>query len=224
LEKFVDWLLWGLAHGHNVPDIESDIDDYWYRTFNLGLFYLEPADHWADIAAEYIGNGSGYFPTPGDVVAMMVKMTFGGEPTHEHKTKSVLDPCTGTGIMLLYASNYSLNLHGVDIHPLLCKIALVNAYVYVPWLVVRPKHLTMFDQGIIEMELPTGIKIPKCLNCNGKEFLVDVVTNQALEVSEGGMVRVTQSGIGQDVIANKLTPENITCARCFHEYQKENQT
>ena len=47
LETFIDWILWGFNQGEKFPDIKPEIDDYWYRTFNLGLFYKEPADHWA---------------------------------------------------------------------------------------------------------------------------------------------------------------------------------
>ena len=44
LENFVDWLLWGLGYKNNLqfPLIGEKVDDHWYRTFNLGLFYLEP--------------------------------------------------------------------------------------------------------------------------------------------------------------------------------------
>ena len=128
LEKFIDWILWGLNYRKvTFPDIDEKSDDYWYRTFNLGLFYKEPADHFADLAADHsVGKGAGFFATPCAVVEMMTKMTFGGEPAHEHKIKSVMDPCCGTGGMLLHASNYSLNLYGNDIHPLLCKMAILT--------------------------------------------------------------------------------------------------
>lgn len=128
LEKFIDWILWGFNRIDSFPAIDETIDDYWYRTFNLGLFYEEPGDHFAEIAAESnIGKGSGYFPTPGHVVELMVRMNFGDEPSHEHKHLSVLDPCCGTGVMLLYASNYSLNLYGNDIHPLILHWMVISA-------------------------------------------------------------------------------------------------
>ncbi|MCP4411700.1 MAG: SAM-dependent DNA methyltransferase, partial [Gammaproteobacteria bacterium] len=130
LETFIDWILWGFNNGETFPDIKEDIDDYWYRTFNLGLFYKEPSDHWAEVASEYMGknNGLGYFPTPGNVVEFMVKINIGDKPLHKHKRMSVCDPCLGTGVMLLYASNYSLNLYGNDISLLLTKIARINAF------------------------------------------------------------------------------------------------
>lgn len=224
LNKFIDWILWGLNQGDSFPSIDEKTDDFWYRTFNLGLFYEEPADHFADIACEHcVGKYSGYFPTPGPVTELMVRMNFGGEPTHQHKRMSVCDPCCGTGVMLLYASNYSLNLYGIDINPLLTKIAKVNAYIYVPWLAYRPQELTMFDKvhqrdAIVEIERPTGIKIPKCTRCNNEsEFLVELKTDHELSVNPLGFFNVQQPTISSDLIAQKLTPEHITCARCFRE-------
>ncbi len=218
LEKFIDWILWGFNRIESFPAINETIDDYWYRTFNLGLFYEEPGDHFAEIAAESnVGRGSGYFPTPGHVVELMVRMNFGDEPQHEHKHLSVMDPCCGTGVMLLYASNYSLNLYGVDIHPLIHKIALVNSFIYVPWLAFRPKHLTMFD-SIIEIERPTGIRIPQCTICNNKtNFLLDIQTDHEIEFSPLGFFNIHQPKINSDVIGKGLKPDNITCAKCFQE-------
>jgi len=49
----------------------------------------------------------------------------------------VMDPCAGTGRMLLAASNHSYRLHGCDINPTVIKVTLVNGFLYAPWL-VRP--------------------------------------------------------------------------------------
>ena len=91
LEAFIDWLLWGFNTGDTFPAISPETDNYWYRTFNMGLFYLEPADHWSTFASDYLGknNRLGYFGTPGTVVDLMVRMNFGSEPKHEHKQAAV---------------------------------------------------------------------------------------------------------------------------------------
>ena len=221
-EKFIDWILWGFNQCQSFPNIDKKTDDFWYRNFNLGLFYEEPADHFADLATEYsVGSGAGYFPTPGDIVELMIRINFGGEPKHEHKKLSVMDPCCGTGIMLLYASNYSMNLYGVDINHLLTKIAKVNAYIYVPWLAFRPKDLIMFDkfdQAIVEIELPTGIKIPECKICHNREkFLLELETDHELVISDAGFLNIKQPRISSDIIGKKLRPENISCADCYKE-------
>lgn len=227
LEQFIDWLLWGFNRG-DFPNITDKIEDYWYRTFNLGLFYKEPADHWGEIASEYLGrnNSLGFFSTPGNVVDMMVSMNFGGVPKHKHKRLSVCDPCCGTGIILLYASNYSLNLYGMDISCLLTKIAQINAFVYVPWMAYRPMNLNIFDEieqeAITEIELPSGIKIPHCNNCNSDTptFLLELQTEHELIVNNG-LISIGKPNISRDLIAKRLKPENITCAKCFKQFEKE---
>jgi len=223
LEKFIDWILWGFNQGKDFPGITEDIDDFWYRTFNLGLFYKEPADHLADLVTEYNGSSNGYFPTPANVVAMMTQMTIGDTPRHEHKKMSVCDPCSGSGIMLMYAGNYSLNLYGMDISALMCKVVTVNAFIYVPWLAYRPKHLTMFDQqeeAIVEIELPTGIKVPECRTCSGERiFMMELETDHKMHVNNG-LLTIEQPAISSDIIAKKLKPENITCSKCYNDIER----
>ena len=68
------------------------------------------------------------------VARMMAAMTVGGE---DARTKSVCDPCVGTGRLLLAASNHSYRLYGCDLNPTVIKATLVNGYLYAPWL-VRP--------------------------------------------------------------------------------------
>ncbi len=225
LEAFIDWLLWGFNAGDSFPNISEKTDNYWYRTFNLGLFYLEPADHWAEFASDYLGknNRLGFFSTPGSVVEMMVRMNFGSEPKNEHKTLSVQDPCAGTGIMLLYASNYSLNLYAVDISPLLVKICKVNSYTYMPWMVYKPQNLTIFDKTrehtITEFDLPSGVRLPKCTSCEDKSssFLMDIRTDHKLTVSESGLCTIDKPTISTDLVSKKLKPENIKCAHSLRE-------
>jgi len=148
LGLFVDWIMWGLGRGEEFPLVSAKLDDFWYRTFNLGLFYKEPADHWGMIAMESVGksNGHGFFPTPASVVKMMTQMTFAGQSPEKQKRASMMDPCCGTGIMFLYASNHTLNIQGNDISPLLVKMAKLHAFIYIPWLAYRPNGLTIFDR------------------------------------------------------------------------------
>jgi len=248
LAAFVDWLLWGLNQGETFPPISAKEDDFWYRTFNLGLFYTEPADHWSELASEYMGrnNPAGFFATPGSVVEMIVRMTFGSDPKHEHKIMSVCDPCCGTGGMRWIPSNYSLNLYGMDISHLLTKIARVNGFIYVPWLVYRPRHLSIFDRikqpelegpeveqpmvelsaieqpAVGELELPTGVKIPRCNICGDDQhsFLMDIQTGHQLTVSHG-LLTVDNPDLSRNLITRKLRPENISCAKCFNKLRKE---
>lgn len=143
---FTDWLLWGFNCGlvKEFPNkISRDMSDYWYRKFNLGLVLKHPADyfmHFASIQKNGYGyecGRFGYFGTPPHIAAMMTEMSFSGTYPEEAKKQSVNDPCCGTGIFLLCASNYSLNLSGIDINSNMVKFATCNAYFYIPWLIKK---------------------------------------------------------------------------------------
>lgn len=109
----------------------------WYKTFNLGLFLKYPHDYLGDFAAEMVGNGknnpTAYFPTPMNVCVMIAKMTM----IDANKTSSVCDPCVGSGRLLMVASNYSINIYGMDIDFRILQICKANMWMYVPWGVVK---------------------------------------------------------------------------------------
>ena len=189
LGLFIDWIMWGLGQGEMFPRVSATLDDFWYRTFNMGLFYKEPADHWGLVAMEFMGksNGHGFFPTPANVVSMMTQMTFAGQSRDMQKRASMMDPCCGTGIMLLYASNYSLNLCGNDISPLLVKMAKLNAFIYIPWLAYRPDGLGIFDKPI-EESLQT----------------IDLKADHSLVSGDDGAISVSEPNISKELL-NKIS-------------------
>jgi len=188
LGVLIDWIMWGLGRGEEFPSISETLDDYWYRTFNLGLFYKEPADHWGMVAMESMGksNGHGFFPTPASVVQMMTQMTFAGQSQEQQKRASMIDPCCGTGIMLLYASNHSLNLYGNDISPILVKMAKLNAFIYIPWLAYRPDSLSIFDKT--EADLQT----------------IDLSAEHSLVSEDSGGLRISEPKISEE-LRNELS-------------------
>lgn len=138
LQDFLDWLLWGFGGINERPQIESDVNEFWYRNFNLGPLLKYPHDYFAEILQEtktgYWNNPNAFFATPHNICEMMIMMTLNGE---DNRTKNICDPCVGTGRMLLHASNYSLFLSGQDIDLICCKAANINGFLYIPWL-VRP--------------------------------------------------------------------------------------
>lgn len=88
---------------------------------------------WAscELASPKNWKGNGYFPTPMHICLMMTEM----QMTDTDKTKTVNVPCMGTGSMLLAASNYSLRLFGQDISLDMVKMATINAYLFMPWMI-----------------------------------------------------------------------------------------
>lgn len=150
-DLFVEWIL----HGLSDPSVEESpaqitpaLNASWYKTFNLGLFLQHPYDYLGEFAAELYGNGgrnpTAYFPTPMNVSVMMAKMTF--DDNEKGITASVCDPCLGSGRLLMAASNYSLNLYGMDIDRRILNVAKVNFWQYVPWAVYRPEIKGLDDR------------------------------------------------------------------------------
>jgi hypothetical protein len=155
VDYLLDWLLFALGH-RGCPDRPSEpqgcggASDRLYQVFCADAMLLWPFDYFGDILAESrYGRGNNFYPTPHSLCECMTRMVF--DAGHDSRTESVMDPCVGTGRFLLYASNYSLRLYGMDIDPVLCKATLVNGYFYAPWL-VRP--LAWLDRELAELSRP----------------------------------------------------------------------
>lgn len=140
-ESLLDWILWALGDpvfGRWYPySVPHDVHAYWYSRFDAGLLLRHPADYMAAISELLVGGSrgqksSGYFATPMALAVSTADMILAGGVD---KRASVMDPAVGSGSMLLPASNYSLNLYGVELNLTLVKACHVNAWLYVPWLV-----------------------------------------------------------------------------------------
>ncbi len=139
-DYFLRWLLYGFHHA-GQPDAPTEpmgcdgASERLQKTLELELWLTNPYDYFGDMLAENAyGKRQGFYPTPHSIAALMAGMMFTGGDT---RTKTVCDPCVGTGRLLLYASNHSLRLFGQDIDPVMCRTTLVNGYLFAPWL-VRP--------------------------------------------------------------------------------------
>jgi len=139
-QRLVDWLAWGLAVSKQMPPFSEETNETLYRTFNLEPLLLNPHDYLGSMLAERHGNGwnpNAFYPTPHSVVEFMVQLTMAGpdvDPDRALRLSKVMDPCVGTGRMLLHASNYSYCLYGCDIDPLVAMITRINGALYAPWL------------------------------------------------------------------------------------------
>ena len=151
LDYFLNWLLFGFGY-KGQPELPAEprgctgASMRLYQIFDLSLLMLYPYDYWGEIMAENrFGRGAGFYPTPEPVVNLMVGMLFCEQK--DHRAETVMDPCVGTGRMLLHASNYSLRLYGMDINESVIKAALVNGYCYAPWLV---KPFPFLDAELVD--------------------------------------------------------------------------
>ena len=143
LADFLEWLLWGFGYPEQEErskKVDERLSELWNKTLNLGLLMKYPKDYFGDIYADErsptSNRRSGFFPTPHAICECMVRMNFEGQ-REDTRSLSVCEPCSGTGRMLMHASNYSLNLWGMDIDYVCVLACKVNGYLYMPWL-VRP--------------------------------------------------------------------------------------
>jgi hypothetical protein len=137
MEVLLDWLLWGFGLIDRSPELSERLHETLYREVNIGPLLLKPYDYFGEWIANQRGkwNPHAFFPTPHTVVEFMTQMAFEAQSEGDLRTKTVMEPCLGSGRMLLHASNHSLRLYGVDIDPLLVKASLVNGALYAPWMV-----------------------------------------------------------------------------------------
>lgn len=143
LRFLMEWMGWGLSvHDAEPSEPIPGADKILYEKFQLGRLQACPSDYFGNLMSERVGSGkwnpNAFFPTPHEVVEMMVQMVFDGDEA-KNKMASVLDPCVGSGRMLLHASNFSINLVGCDIDPLCVLACKLNAALYVPWM-ISPRH------------------------------------------------------------------------------------
>jgi hypothetical protein len=138
--RLIEWLAWSMGVSIERPRLRDGADEALYRGVNLIPLLQTPSDYLGTILAEHKGNGkawnpNGFYPTPHEVCEMMTRMLVDCAEGEDMRTKSVCDPCVGTGRMLLHASNYSMNLYGCDIDPTVCAITKINGVLYAPWIV-----------------------------------------------------------------------------------------
>ena len=134
-------------------------------------------------------NGHGFFPTPASVVKLMTDMTFAGQSPDKQKRSSMMDPCCGTGIMFLYASNHTLNIQGNDINPLMVKMAKLNAFIFIPWLAYRPNSLAIFDKK--ERDIQT----------------IKLKSEHSLDRSENGGLSLSEQHISKEMLSELYNKE-----------------
>jgi hypothetical protein len=166
LYRLLDWLAWGLAVSQEDPDLSEDVSEKLYRAVDIGPMLLHPHDYLGNCLAELKSGGhgkwknpSGFYPTPHCVVECMVRMTMADSKGQDMRRASVCDPCVGTGRMLLHASNYSLNLWGMDIDPVVTRACLINGALYAPWL-VRPFPPSILERTPIALPPPAPLPVP----------------------------------------------------------------
>jgi hypothetical protein len=137
----LDWLLFGFGYAGQKeapkePAGAQGASNRLYQMFVLDALMLYPADYWGDLLAEskHVQH-NGFYPTPMHIVQLMFRMQMQDLEAEDLRTKTICDPCLGTGRFLMLASNYSLRCYGQDIDLTVLKAAVVNFFIYCPWIV-----------------------------------------------------------------------------------------
>jgi hypothetical protein len=171
LDEVVEWWLWafGSSTPKQKPKLDPAVEVRLYCGVELHRLIAHPADWAAHIATLYYGDNGGrhcgWFPTPISLCNLTVAMTFGQHPEADLRTKTCVDPCVGTGAMLLPASNYSLRISGMDIDRTMVMLCQWQAYLYVPWMIVS-------GEGIVrEFTKPAG-ELPQQPNPVGGQLFL----------------------------------------------------
>ena len=146
-----DWLLWGLGHP-SVPELPQDqwdgrVHDRLYQVFDASWLIMCPYDYFGHLLEELSGPGqtipkqipmgkakqlaTQLFPNAS--IQKSIKSKGFQNCAHDYRKQLLIDPETGSGRILLAASNYCLGLIGTGTHPLLSKAAILNCYFYMPW-------------------------------------------------------------------------------------------
>jgi hypothetical protein len=139
----LDWLCWALALSEEEPRLSDETNEPLYRQVNLGPLLERPHDYLGSYVAQGKLRGwnpTGFHPRPHPAVECLVRMTMrhAGQDGRDPRTCSVLDPCVGSGRMLLHAGHVSLYLYGQDIDPLAVAMCKLNGALYAPWLSFPP--------------------------------------------------------------------------------------
>jgi hypothetical protein len=145
IDSFSDWLLWGLGQGKEIDYIPTEINEYYYRNFDLFQVLDAPTDYLSMILSEHTGPGYkssiGYFPTPFSLAQIMIDLL----ENSSCKTKTIYDPCVGCGSLILAASNYFLNVRGEDISSISVKLCKIQCFWYAPWFALHPENIQGLD-------------------------------------------------------------------------------
>lgn len=144
LRTLLHWILWGLGASEFPKDMKDEEHEWLYKFFNVGLLLKAPHDYFGDIIAERLGNGwnpNAFYPTPLHVAIMMGEMTCTGDPSGKGIFQTVMEPCVGTGRMLLAVSDKSVFLRGQDVDPMVLDVCRLNAELYIPWMALPVQEM-----------------------------------------------------------------------------------
>ncbi|HEY9877596.1 MAG TPA: hypothetical protein V6D29_04015 [Leptolyngbyaceae cyanobacterium] len=206
LTWFFRWLMWGLGH-ESTPHypaeevgISEKAHDYLIQVFDPKAFMLFPANYMGHLIAHVFDRPTVPIEEATDLLTRMTGH-IPGNPSHS--TDLILDVESGSGNMLLVASNYSYCYVGITSQNDLYQMAAIfNAYCYAPWLLFPIEWLKP-EQSFAEQsnkflsrykELPEHYLL-NCFPIERQDFapLIRVEHNPQREVGQDGKPTLPQA-------------------------------
>lgn len=146
LEKFLSFILYGLGDSREEYWKTGYPDEVnrWEKALDeaFPIMYAFPWPYFTDLIEQNSSKGfkdvHGFFATPMQITEMMCKLAMIDGSNAIDAT--VCEPCVGTGNMLLAASNYSINLYGMDRCKTVLMGCLIHMHMYVPWAIAPLKQ------------------------------------------------------------------------------------
>ncbi len=140
IRELCEWVGFALGVTNESSKLSLEVQEFLYRIFTLEPLLLHPSDYLGQMLCETRhGKKNGFYPTPIHVVDLMTQMV-NCHKSGDLRREKTMDPCVGTGRMLLIASNYSMRLYGQDIDPLCCLITKINLALYAPWFYIPDSY------------------------------------------------------------------------------------
>jgi len=135
LVSLLEWLGWSLGVHDSPPELRENVCETLYREVNLRHLLVAAGDYLGTLISQRFGGGpNAFFPTPQGVCNAKAEMVFhDARQAGDTRALRTLDPCCGTGRMLLSASNYTMRLTGADIDTTVLLASRINMALYVPW-------------------------------------------------------------------------------------------
>lgn len=132
---FIEWIGYGLGISYfEKPRISEELWESLYREFSLDLLLWEKTDVLSAFVSEAGSSGHlDYYPTPLHVTELMNKML------NPSESDTLFEPCLGAAAMVLPTP--SLNIVGIDLNPLMVKVASIQAFLFLPSLLYTPRPI-----------------------------------------------------------------------------------
>lgn len=136
--ELIEWIGYSLGIAwFKKPPLSERAWKQLYETFSIDLMLYYPADHLSNFVGVHGQSGQlDYFPTPFQVTKAITEMLNADKDDFSAHTTSVHEPCLGAAAMVL--SSKSLMISGGDLSPFMVKVASIQSFLFLPWLLYTP--------------------------------------------------------------------------------------